>query len=225
MLRKYFASLLLLLPISLYAAGGHYPVDDADVGEPGERIVESWITRVDGDNRELAFLPGIALQGGVGVTAGIYRVREDGESFTRLEPELKYQLPGLGLADTQVAVSLLAGFDDGRLKDWLLNVPLSSAASKAVMLHANAGWIRLRDRDLGDADRLFLGAAGEAAVNDRLAVILQLYREGAEEQPEAQFGFRFAGNELVEHVDLALGRALGGEDRDWFVTLGFTLSF
>ncbi|MCC5869495.1 MAG: hypothetical protein JJU27_13400 [Gammaproteobacteria bacterium] len=216
---------VVVLPFPLWAAGGHYPVDDADIAEPGQVLVETWLTRVNSNNSEFAVLPAVSFGGALGLTAGVYRLREDGESFTRLEPEAKYLLPWSHPDGLTSAISLAAGFEDGRLEDWLLNLPVSYALDDAISVHANVGWLRLRDRDAGNLDRLFTGVAGEWAVNEAIAVIGQLYREGAEEEPEAQLGFRFAGGGAFEHVDLAIGRVLRGDDRDWFVTVGVSLTF
>ena len=231
-MRKMFVAAMLLVPASLWASGGHYPVDDSVVGEPGDFVVESWVVYLDSDNRELAVLPTLTLGGQAGrwaglgavdLTGGIYRIEEDGERFTRFEPAVKYRLPwSADMADMGVtaAVSFTAGFDDGRLEDWLLNVPLTFASVDAWSVHANVGWLRLRDRADGSADRLLLGLGGEFQVSEAVDVIAQIYREGAHEQPGAQLGVRFAGGSVVEVVDLAVGRVLRGDDQDWFVTVG-----
>lgn len=216
---------LLVITTPVWASGGHYPVDDADIAEPGQVLVETWLTRVNSNNGEFAVLPSASFGGAFELTTGVYRLREDGESSTRLEPAAKYLLPWTQPDGLGSAISLAAGFEDGRLEDWLLNLPLSYALDDAIGIHANVGWLRLRDREAGNLDRLFTGVAAEWGVNDAIDVIAQLYREGADEQPEAQMGFRFIGGGALEHVDLAIGRVLRGDDRDWFVTVGVTLAF
>lgn len=112
------AVLLGGLPLSALAAGGHYPVDDAVITAPGDFQIETWITRVDGDNSEMAFLPawtppGTALE----LTAGLIRVEEDGERFNRFEPAAKWLFSPLEPGRVAVATALELGFDDGDFTD------------------------------------------------------------------------------------------------------------
>jgi len=93
-MRQSIVPLLLvsIFPLCAYSAGGHYPVDDADIGHPGDFGVESWFTHVDSDNSEFAFLPtwrpgNLPLE----LVGGLIRVEEDGESVTRIEPAAKWQ--------------------------------------------------------------------------------------------------------------------------------------
>lgn len=218
-------SALALVPLGAWSAGGHYPVDDAEITAPGEIQVETWLTRRDRDNVEFAFLPAFTVLERLELTAGVYRIEEDGSGFTRFEPAAKLLLPGVGGDGLAVAVSFAAGIDDGRLEDWLLNAPVTAVVSESLSVHANVGWLRLRGAE-ERADRLFLGLGGEFEMAESLALIGQLYREGVDEQPEAQAGLRWApATGALEHVDLALGRVLRGSDRDWFVTLGVAFTF
>ncbi|MHB8708857.1 MAG: hypothetical protein ACYC9I_08280 [Desulfuromonadales bacterium] len=73
-------------------------------------------------------------------------------------------------------------------------------------------------------DRLFLGGAFGWDLNDAVGLIGQVYREGADEDPEAQLGLRFALGGPAEYLDIAAGRQLQG-DKEWFVTAGITLVF
>lgn len=219
-------ALTAALPVSAFAAGGHYPVDDVAIGDPGDFVIESFFTRFDSDNSEIAVLPTwrpgqLPLE----LVAGLIRVEEDGDSFNRFEPQMKYQLAPMDAGRWGSAVYLHAGFDDSNFTDLLLNFPFSYEMSNApVALHANIGWIHDRAGD-DNVDRVFLGAGFEWGLGDPVDLIGQVYREGADEEVESQLGLRFHFDSPVEYVDLALGRVLTGDDKDWFVTVGFGLAF
>ncbi len=218
------AAIAACLPFSAFAAGGHYPVDDADITAPGDVQIETWFTRVDGNNSEFAFLPAWTPPGTqLELTAGFYRLEEDGASFNRFEPAAKWQFSPIEPGRVAIAASVAVGFDDGDFTDWLVNLPISyELASAPVVLHGNLGWIRLREDK--DIDRAFVGAAFEWEATSVFDVIGQVYREGADEDPEAQLGLRFGFGGPLDHIDIAAGRTLRG-DKDWFVTLGLALSF
>lgn len=226
-MQKYVCSTLFTLGVTAvsfpaWSSGGHYPVDDTELAEPGALQIETWYTRVDGSAWEFAFLPAITLQNmPLELTAGYARVKDDGERFHRFEPSAKWQFNGVDAGQLGAALSLTAGHEDGRFTDWLLNLPLSYQFMQApVTLLANAGW--LRERDEGWNDRLFIGGGFEWEAAPRATVIGQIYREGSDVKPEAQLGLRFGGGGALEHIDLALGRVLG-DDKDWFFTFGLTL--
>lgn len=206
-----------------WSSGGHYPIDDAELAEPGVLQIEAWHTRIDGSNWELAILPAITLPGApLELTAGYARVKDDGEGFHRFEPSAKWQFSAVDSVQVGAAVSLTAGHEDGRFTDWLLNVPITyQLEGTKLTLLANAGW--LRERDAGWNDRLFVGGGFEWEADSRTTVIGQLYREGSSVKPEAQLGLRFDGRAAVEFIDLAVGRELGG-DNDWSFTFGLTLA-
>ncbi len=212
------------LPFSAFAAGGHYPVDDADITAPGDVQIETWFTRLDGNQREFGFLPAWTPAGTtLELTAGFYRLKVDGDSFNRLEPATKWQISPLEAGRLAIAASVALGFDEGDFSDWLVNLPVSYEMTNApVVLHGNLGWIRLRED--GNRDRVFLGAGFEWEASSAFAIIGQIYREGADEEPKAQLGLRFGFDGALEHLDLAVGRSLRG-DKDWSVTVGLTLSF
>jgi hypothetical protein len=226
MSNKSFAGLVLAtaLPLQAFAAGGHYPVDDADIVGPGEFQIESWLTRFDADNSELAVLPAWTPRGtALELTAGLIRIEEDGDSFNRFEPAAKWQFSPIEPGRMAAAVAVQLGYEDGSWADLLVNLPLSFELPDAPLtLHANLGWIH--DRSEGKVDRLFLGGAFEWDLNDSIGLIGQVYREGADEEPEAQLGLRFALGGAAEHLDIAAGRQLRGE-QDWFLTVGLGLAF
>ncbi|MGY6588186.1 MAG: hypothetical protein ACXIUB_07825 [Wenzhouxiangella sp.] len=219
-------ALALALPVTAFAAGGHYPVDDVYVGEPGDFIIESFFTRFDGDNSELGFLPTWRPgQAPLELVAGLIRVEEDGESINRFEPQLKYQLAPMEAGRWGSAVYLHAGIEDSDFNDLLLNFPFSYEFRDApVAIHANIGWIHDRGGD-ENVDRVFLGGAFEWGFADSVDLIGQVYREGADEEIESQLGLRFHFDSPVEYIDLAVGRVLSGDDKDWFATVGFGLAF
>jgi hypothetical protein len=212
------------LPLSALAAGGHYPVDDADIIAPGDFQIETWYTRVDGNNSEFAFLPAWTPSGtSLELTAGLIRVEEGGENFNRFEPAAKWQFSPIGPGRVALATAVQLGFDDGDFTDWLVNVPVSYELTGApAVLHGNLGWIRSRED--GNSDRAFFGAAFEWEATAVFDLIGQIYREGADEDPEAQLGLRFGFEGPLDHIDFAAGRTLRGET-DWFLTAGLALTF
>ncbi len=212
------------LPLSALAAGGHYPVDDADITAPGDFQIETWFTHIDGNNAEFAFLPAWTPSGtSLELTAGLIRFEEDGESFNRFEPASKWQFSPIEPGRLAVAAAVELGFDDGDFTDWLINVPVSYEMNDVpLVLHGNIGWIRSREDD--NSDRAFLGAAFEWEATAAFDLIGQIYREGADEDQEAQLGLRFGFGGLLDHLDLAAGRPLRGET-DWFFTAGLALTF
>ena len=220
------ASLMLAsaFPLTALAAGGHYPVDDAGITDPGHFQIETWFTDFHGNNNEFALLPAWTPAGSsIELTAGLVRLLEDGDATNRFEPAAKWLFWN---SDTiAISSALQLGFQDGDFNDLLLNLPLSYELGNApVAIHANIGWIHDRAGD-SNVDRLFLGGAFEWGVGDSLDLIGQLYREGADEELESQLGLRFHFDSPVEYLDLSVGRVLSGDDKDWFVIVGFGLAF
>jgi len=221
-----FITMLLLasaLPLSAWSSGGHYPVDDADIVAPGGLQIESWFTHVDGNNSELAFLPAWTPAGTrLELTAGLYRIREEGDDFNRFEPAAKWQFLPPGDGHISAALSIAAGYEDGDWSDWLVNLPISfHLAAAPVVIHANVGWLRERT---DNNDRAFLGAGFEWGASETIDLIGQVYREGADAEPEAQLGLRRGFDGALEHLDFAVGRTLR-DQRDWFLTAGLTATF
>jgi|GEM_PF-4358369 len=214
------------LPLSAWSAGGHYPVDDADIGDPGDFGAEAWFTRVDGDNSEFAFLP--TWRPGampIELVAGLIRVEEDGDSFFRFEPAAKWQFSPFAPGQVGGAVNIEAGIDDGDWNDLLVNfIGSYELTTVPMVLHGNLGWIHDRGGD-DNVDRVFLGGAFEWGLTDQFDLIGQVYREGADEEVESQLGLRFHFDQNFEYLDLAVGRTLTGDDKDWFFTVGFGLAF
>ena len=227
LLRNGLAGIALLLMSALACAAGlHFPTDDAAVLERGQVQLEGWVLRVDGRNGELAALPAIGVDGSVELALGVIRVREDGDDFNRLEPEVKWQLPLALPAGWSAALGAIAGVEEGRLEDWLVNLPLSyEFGAMPLAVHLNAGWLRERDPSRGNLDRLFTGIGAEWDLAPQVGLIGQVYREGAEAEPEAQAGLRLAIGERMESLDFVVGRPLRGDDKDWFVVAGFTAVF
>lgn len=211
-------------PLSAWAAGGHYPVDDAAITDPGDIQIETWLTRVDGANREFGLLPAWTPPGTrLELTAGYYRLRANGEHFNRFEPAAKWLFAPLEPGRVGAAASFTAGYQDGEWSDWLLNLPISYALSDhPLTLHVNAGW--LRDRTEDNRDRVFWGVGFEWQTSDWLDIIGQLYREGADEDPEARLGLRFGLGGPWDHFDITAGRVLCNRN-DWFGTVGLALAF
>ncbi|QOC23866.1 hypothetical protein IC757_07035 [Wenzhouxiangella sp. AB-CW3] len=217
--------LLLCLPVTAWSVGGHYPVDDADLPDPREFGAELWHTVLDSDNSESAFSafwrPGSLP---VELIAEFQHLDEDGVSSNRFEPQIKYQLEPLASGQMGAAIMVHAGYEGGEVADWLVNVPFSYVLSDTpITLHGNLGWIH--ERGETSRDRGYLGGAVEWDAFERLTVIGQVYREGADAETEAQLGLRTPLGGPVEHLDIAVGQELTGDDNDWFVTVGLAFAF
>lgn len=214
------------LPLSAWSAGGHFPVDDAEITAPGDIQVETWFTRVDGNNSEFGFLPAWTVPSlPLELTAGLYRVDEDGNSFFRFEPAAKWQFVPQAPGVVAGAMSVAAGIDDGNWNDLLVNfIGSYELANAPLTLHGNLGWIHDRS-DEENIDRVFVGGAFEWGLNDQVDLIGQVYREGVDEEIESQLGLRFNFDHSLEYLDFAVGRTLTGDDKDWAFTVGFGLAF
>lgn len=214
------------LPPPAWSAGGHFPVDDADITAPGDVQIETWLTRIDGSNSQFAFLPAWTIPNSrLELTAALYRLEEDGDSFNRLEPAAKWQFLPTAPGVVGGAMSIAAGIDDGDWNDLQVNFVGSYVLSNApITLHGNLGWIHDRSGE-DNQDRVFVGGAFDWGLNDQLNLIGQIYRQGADAEVETQLSLRFNFDHTVEHLDLAPGRQLSGSDKDWFFTVGLTLTF
>lgn len=208
-----------------WAAGGHYPVDDTELVEPGVLSLESWAQWQDSDTWELAAVSAVTVGDEVEVALGVYRLENEGDRQTRFEPAVKFRLPWSARDGTvTTAMSFMAGVNDGSLEDLLWNLPVSGVVSDDLVVLVNAGW--LREKDSGDwSNRLYLGAGFERNLTDSLGLIGQVYREGRDEEAGAQLGLRLAGSGPVDAVDFAVGRPLSGQDKDWFFTVGAAFTF
>jgi hypothetical protein len=214
--------LVALLPVTAWSGGGHYPVDDADIVAPGDFQIETWYSHLNNRQSEFGFLPAMTLFDRVEITAGYYRLQVGSEYFDRFEPAAKWQFAPIEDGAIASALAVTVGYEDGEWSDWLVNAPVSYAMAQApFVFHLNAGWIHERE---DSSDHLFTGAAVEWSASDRFDLIAQVYREGADEDAEAQIGVRAGVGGGVEHLDIAVGRNLG-RDGDWFMTAGLALAF
>ena len=104
-IRKPALAFTMLLPLTAWSAGGHYPVDDADIVEPGVFQIETWYTHFDSRNAEFGFLPAMTFFDQLEVTAGFLRLEAGGENFNRFEPAAKWQFAPLEDGAVASAVS------------------------------------------------------------------------------------------------------------------------
>jgi len=176
--------LVTLTPLS-WSAGGHYPVDDADITPPGHVQFESWYTRIGANESEFAFLASwTPAATSVELTTGLYRLGETQDRRSRIEPAAKRQFIPVAPGHIGIAASIELGYENNRWVDVLLNVPVSYELPGApAILHVNAGWIH--DRTDGNSNQLFLGTAFEWTAHDELGIVGQVYLEGAAEEPHA----------------------------------------
>ena len=220
---------LVALPTLAWSAGGHYPVDDADITGAGEWQIESWFSRLDSDTHEQAVLLATTLPGTrLELTGGLYQQRGDGQTDYWFEPAAKWRLTADDEAPLMVAASLALAYEGNGISDWLFNIPVTYRASRHDLTwHGNVGWIRERNAGAAgqDLNRVFLGAGLEWGFSEPVSLVAQWYREGADAEPEAQLGLRWAFDHPIELLDVAMARPLRGDDKDWALTVGLTVTF
>ncbi len=214
-----------VLPITAWSAGGHYPVDDADLPDPGEFGTEIWHTWFDDDASESAvsayWRPGqLPLE----LIAEFQHIETNGQTAERFQPQIKYQLAPIKPGEMGGAVILSVGYQDDEVTDWLVNVPFSyRMPGRPFTLHGNLGWIHERGDE--NRDRGYVGGGIDWQAFEFLTVVGQIYREGAEAETTGQIGLRTQLPGFLQYADLAAGRELTGANQDWFFTAGLGIAF
>ena len=221
-----------LLPEQALAAGGAYSVDTAEVGDPGNCKVESWISTASNQDLIAAVTPTCVLDIGrpVEASAQINRARADGEWSTTATPKLKTNLVPSAIGSWGIAVSAAATYDAGTGENTALFVtlPATLRLSNVGRINLNAGWQWDRAADL---HYLTYGAGTDWRTPDNVwTFTAEVFGQlgPAQDvvglvQPRVQVGLRWRPVDQF-NFDVIYGRNITGENANW-LTVSTTVRF
>ena len=212
------------------AAGSAYAVDTAEVGEPGNCKVESWLSWADNRDFIASLTPACVVNVGhpIDLSAQVSRSRADGEWTTSVSPKLKANILPTAIGRFGVAVSATATIDtiSREATAFMATIPATLRLSDHVRVNINAGW--LLDRAL-DAHFFTYGAGVDWIIHGPWIVTGEVFGQtgrsslGSIVKPRWQAGLRYRPVDAVS-VDLIYGRNLTGENANW-LTLAATVRF
>lgn len=214
------------------AAGGAYQVDTADVGDPGNCKVESWVSASSNHDLIASTSPTCVLGFPKPVEASvqIQRTRFDDAWGTSFTPKLKTNLVPTAIGQWGLAVSGQAGYDGltGENTSLAATLPATLRLSNVVRVNLNAGW--MWDRT-SDQHYFTYGAGMDWRTPDNVWTLTgEVFGQlGAPQdarslvQPRVQVGLRWRPVDAF-NVDLIYGRNITGENANW-ITLATTVRF
>jgi hypothetical protein len=221
-----------LLPREARAAGAAYAVDTAEVGDPGNCKVESWISSSSNHDMIAATSPTCVLGFPKPIEASvqIQRTRFDQEWGTSFTPKLKTNLMPSGLNTWGVAVSGQASYDGitGENTALYATVPATIRLSNVVRVNLNGGW--QWDR-VANQHYFTYGAGADWRTPDNVwtvtAEVFGLLGSPQDTrslvQPRFQLGLRWRPVDEF-NIDLIYGRNIAGENANW-LTLATVFRF
>lgn len=215
------------------AAGGAYQVDTADVGEPGNCKVESWISAASNRDYIAALSPACVIgfpQQPVEASVQLTRSRADGEWASGATPKLKTNLIPTAIGSWGLALSGQASYDliTKENTSYAATLPATLRLSNQMRINLNAGVLN----DRVAKQNFFTYGAGvdwRTAANDWILtaeVFGQLgprQEVGSVTEPRFQAGIRWRPIDAVS-FDIIYGRNLTGENANW-ITLVNTVRF
>ena len=215
-------SLLLLWSCAGAHAARPLVVDDASILDPHHCQLEAWTQHAPAQTEYWA-VPACNVGGHWELGAGLGRIGPDrgGRGYRSGVLQAKTVFRQLATDDWGIGLTVANQFrqGDGVRGDFSVLVPASvSLAHDRVLLHANAGWLRLH----ADGSHGGLWAAGgEWAATSRIALTLEAYGS------QRGHAYRQAGVRLTLvpdrlALDAGLGTRLGGGER--YATFGLTLA-
>jgi hypothetical protein len=202
--------------------------DDASLTTAGACQIESWFQYSERTTEYWA-VPACNPGGNFEWTAGIARFEpEDAAGTTELQVQAKTLVqpvapgkPGIGLAFGAQGV-IDSAHDDEALTQLYAYIPASVAfAGDRSLIHANLGWHRDRVLNINSTT---WGLAGVFAATTNSSVFGELYGDDRV-HPFVQTGLTRAFAEGLVHLDLTVGRQLGGTTDSTFASLGLNLYF
>ena len=215
---------LIALPCGasrLEAAGSAYAVDTAEVGEPGNCKLESWVSWADNRDFIAAMTPACVVDFGhpVDISAQVSRSRADGEWTTTVSPKLKANVLPTAIGRFGFAVSATATIDtiSRDATAFMVTVPATLRMSERVRLNLNVGW--MLDRVL-DAHFLTYGAGFDWIVHGPWIVTGEVFGQtdraefGSIVKPRWQAGLRLRPVDAFS-MDVIYGRNITGENANW----------
>lgn len=210
-------------PVTGFAAGGHYVVDDTGIAGFGNIAVEGWYSRASGgnDRRGASLVYGVHPRGEVAIEGE--RERVAGADHDLIGAASKWVLAdaaerGLGVA---VVGGMFMNPDTDRVEEaelfFPVDVPL--AGGRAVFRY-NLGWSHQRDAD--ERDVATWGFGGEVALLPALSAVAEMYGD-QRDSTEVQSGLRL---DLADqaHLDVGYGWERRDPDSNWW-TVGLAAEF
>lgn len=214
----------VLLLLSCHAAHAARPlvVDDASILDPHHCQLEAWTQHAPAQTEYWA-VPACNVGGRWELAAGLGRISPDdgGHAYRAGLLQAKTVFRPLETNGWGIGLTIVNQFrqGDGVAGDFSVLMPVSvSLAHDRVLLHANAGWLRLH----ADSSHGGLWAAGgEWATTSRIALTLEAYGT------QHGHAYRQAGVRLTLvpdwlAFDAGLGTRLGGGER--YATFGLTFA-
>lgn len=213
------------------AAGTAYGADTADVNEPGNCKIESWLSWASNQDFLAVSNPScvVDLSRPVEISAQIQRARSNDEWGASIAPKFKTNLLPTAIGRFGVAVAGGAMFDmvSAENTGFFFYVPATLRMSNVVRVNLNAGWLwdRVADQhyvtyaagvDYRTADNVWTLTAeifGQLGTADTASVT----------QPRAQVGLRWRPVDQIS-MDAILGRNITGENANW-VTFATSIRF
>ena len=215
------------------AAGGAYQVDTADVGEPGNCRVESWVSAASNHDFIAALSPSCVVgfpQQPVEAGVQLTRTRAGGEWGSAATPKLKTNLIPTAIGSWGLAVSGQASYDLITRENTSVaaTLPATLRLSNVMRINLNAGV--LNDR-IAKQNYFTYGAGFDwrTPANDWIFTAEVFGQLGAMQEtrgvtePRFQVGIRWRPIDAVS-FDIIYGRNLTGENSNW-ITLVNTVRF
>lgn len=216
-----------------FAAGGAYQVDTADVGEPGNCKVESWVSAASNHDFIAALSPSCVVgfpQQPVEASVQLTRSRAGDDWASGATPKLKTNLIPTAIGSWGIAVSGQASYDLITRENTSLaaTIPATLRLSNVMRINLNAGV--LNDR-IAKQNYFTYGAGTDWRTPDNVwTLTAEVFGQlGAPQdmrgvtQPRFQTGIRWRPVDAF-NIDLIYGRNLAGENSNW-VTLATTFRF
>lgn len=217
---------ICLLPVALPSfAGRPLTTEDAAIVEAKGCQVESWIDRSSSATTGW-IVPACNFGLNTELQAGFARTRADGQArFSEAYVQAKTLLREM-TDDEPWGVGLVVGATKrprnethrGWDNPYILGVFTQAICNTPLTLHANAGWARDRE---ARRDLTLWGVALEAAVNDRLTLLGEVYGQNAQ-KPFVRIGGRWTAIKDRLDIDLSWVERRGGPSEERFVSIGVT---
>ena len=221
----------LLIAARADAAGTAYGVDTAEVSEPGNCKVESWLSWASNQDFLAITNPSCVVSLGrpVELSVQLQRSRNDGEWGTFAAPKFKTNLIPTAIGKFGVAIAGGAAFDliTNETLGFYAYIPATMRLSEVMRLNVNAGW--QWDR-IADVHFFSYGVGFDFRTPDNIWTLttevfglVGLGDPKSVGQPRYQVGVRWRPIDRFS-MDLILGRNITGENANW-ITLATSIRF